>query len=122
MNEKDAADKRRASEDLVGAEYMAGRELAAVGGFWIEFLDQLGEIQRQQFDLWVEDTQQSVSRLTQATPPVEVLMDHVNRRIGHLVEGSSQVAALWAKEAERSQAVHRRLWDPYLNLLDSDRR
>jgi len=122
MNEKDTDNKRRVSEDLVGAEYVAGREVAALGGFWLEFFDQLGEIQRQQFDLWVEDTQESVSRLTQATPPAEVFMDHLNRRIGHLVEGSSQVAALWAKEAERSQAVHRRLWDPYLNLLDSDRR
>ena len=45
-----------------------------------------------------------------------------DRRIGHLVEGSSQVAALWAKEAERSQAMHRRLWEPYLKLLEADQR
>ena len=122
MTEKDTADKRLVGEDLVGAEYVAGREAAAVGGFWLEFFDQLGDIQRNQFDLWLEDTQESMGRLSRADAPAEVFLDHLSRRIGHLVEGTSQVAALWAKEAERSQAVHRRLWDPYLNLLSSDRR
>lgn len=105
----------KAHQDLMGAEYLASRELAAVGGFWIEFAQQLGEIQQQQVDWWLTDMAQSASRLGETSAPTEVFLDHMSRRVNHTMEGATQVSNLWSKEFDRTLTLHRRLWAPYLS-------
>lgn len=103
------------TQELGSAEYLASREIAALGGFWLEFAQQLGEIQQQQLDWWLADLQQSAEKMVAAQGPVEVIADHLQRRLRHTLEGTSQVANLWSKELDRSLTLHRRLWRPFFD-------
>ena len=116
------SEKGRVDEDLLGAEYVAGRELAALGGFWFEFAERLGQIGEQQSRWLMEDLELSAERLRENVAPAEVAMDHLSRQVGHWLEGASATAELFSSEAERAFAVHRRLWAPYLSLLSTDLR
>ena len=53
------SEKGRVDEDFLGAEYVAGRELAALGGFWFEFAERLGQIGEQQSRWLMEDLELS---------------------------------------------------------------
>jgi hemerythrin-like domain-containing protein len=98
------------TDNLVQAEFIGSREVAGVTGLATLLFEQLGSVQRRQFELFVEDHQTSMRRLTETFNPLSVWMDHVSRRALHITSGLEQTVEIATELSERAGHLHRRTW------------
>lgn len=104
------------AQEATGAEYLATREMTEGVGLGLAFLERIGQIQRQQFEWFVEDYGTSFRRLGEMSSPFEVWVDHVSRRMQHATEGARQLIDAATRGSSDLDSTHRQLWSPFASL------
>ena len=111
-------ESRLLSEELLGAELVAGKELTeAAGGFW-DALEKCAAIQQQQWRWYVDDWNDfwtTPLREPSADLP-SAIGELIERRSRHVGTGVRDLAELVKKETDPL----RKIWSDYLGVVRRD--
>jgi hypothetical protein len=117
------AQARTVREEIVAAEFIATEEAIENAGSVLEALAQIGDIQREQFRVLVEDHRASWDRLREVRSPlglVEVGFDHWKRRATHVAEGLNQVVDVVVGGGRHMTSAMMQMWQPFVKLVRQD--
>lgn len=106
-------DSQTAHPDSTAAGYLANREFVNNVNGWMELTNRIGEIQRRQFEWWMEDSQEIYRRLAKQEPFPVVMAEYWKRRAEHGLTGASELMETWAGSAERAATAQRLRWSPF---------
>jgi hemerythrin-like domain-containing protein len=94
---------------LASVSETTGAGIASSAGSLFELAENLAAIQREQFELLIADTTQSMEELG-SRPPHEVWMNYFSKRIAHQTEGYAEFWRVLMAEAEQWQGEQTRIW------------
>ena len=116
-------DSRLVSEEMVGAELLATRELVENFGILWETLEAMNDICVRQLTYLATDHGESLKALF-ANPRLERLpalaASHCQRRLEHLSEGVSEASRLVVKGSDDAASILFSLWKPFFAVIDRD--
>lgn len=120
----DVADQSRTlREEAVAAEFIATEETMENVGSVMDTLSQLGDIQRQQWRIFVTDQRDTLKALVQSRSPFDVLrvgFEHWSRRATHVADGLNQTVTVLANEGRSLTNTLVEVWNPFIELLRRD--
>jgi len=114
---------RLVRDEAMGAELLLTRELIEQFGILFETFDQLNDIAVRQVHYLFSDcvaTLRHAAREPGLHNCRDITIDHWQRRIGHIAEGSEAVAALTRAEAQKWSDALFSLWRPFATVLGRD--
>ena len=116
-------DSRLVSEEMVGAELLATRELVENFGILWETLEAMNDICVRQLTYLATDHGESLKALF-TNPRLEHLpalaASHCQRRLEHLSEGVSEASRLVVKGSDDAASILFSLWKPFFAVIDRD--
>lgn len=118
-----SASSRLVREEAVGAELLAGRELATQVGIALELADSLQALARRQADLLADDYRETFAALLDPANrdrTGNVIGDHAGRRCRHLLDGWSEGLGVLAAGLAASNQAALRLWAPFAAVVRDD--
>jgi hypothetical protein len=118
-----AQESRLVRDEAMGAELLLTRELIEQFGIVFETADQLNDLFVRQAGYALRDYADTL-RHAASEPGLhncrDVAMGHLQRRIGHLVEGSDEFAALMRSGTGKLGDALFGLWRPFAAVLGRD--
>lgn len=118
--------ERIAGEEAVGAELLATRDLIAHVGIAWDTAEQMGDLAARQARYLLDDYLTCAAAMAGRSDgdPAEqrrrAFENHIERRVGHVVEGVEQTIELLSTQSERAWDALFQLWSPFLAVVRQD--
>jgi len=116
-------ESRLVRDEAMGAELLLSREIVEQFGILFESADRLNDLFLRQAGHLFRDFA-ATARHAAAEPGLhncrDVAIDHWQRRIAHIAEGSSELTALLRSEGAKFGEALFGLWRPFAAVLDRD--
>ena len=109
-------DAKTIGEEILGAELVAGKELAEATGNLFEAMERGGEIVRQQAGWWLADYGDFWLRSLRVPPDPGALPDLIDRRSRHIATGFQDMSSL----VQRECAPLTRMWGDFFSVIRQD--
>lgn len=115
-------ESRLVSEETVGAELLATRDLVANFGIAWDAAEQLGSVYARQARYLVDDHAATLKSLMEGASqrPLELLGAHLERRFEHLTEGMNEGLDIVSTQTGRACEALLQLWAPFVAVVRQD--
>ncbi|MFB3106726.1 MAG: hypothetical protein ACE1ZA_17635 [Pseudomonadales bacterium] len=113
-------DLRLVSEEVVGAEILATKEVIENIGIFLDTLERLDNIRVEQVRWFFEDFATTYKRFAQSQDFPYVVTDHCQRRLEHVADGFQQVSQAVTREISIFEQILFSLWKPFFAVVERD--